>query len=77
MTITTSTRVALATAATVIASQAVGAILLTLLALLFAEQMPPLENLLWSGVGGLAGALGLMSLVISLFLAYRVVATLI
>ncbi len=46
----------------VIASQAVGAILLTLLAILFAEKMPPLENLLWSGIGGLAGALGLMAL---------------
>lgn len=46
----------------VIASQAVGAVLLTILAILFAEQIPPLGNLLWSGIGGLAGALGLMSL---------------
>jgi len=46
----------------VIASQAVGAVLLTLLAILFAEKMPPFESLLISGVGGLAGALGLMAL---------------
>jgi drug/metabolite transporter (DMT)-like permease len=52
----------------VIASQAVGALLLTLLAILFAEQVPPIENLLWGGVGGLAGALGLMAL-------YRALAT--
>lgn len=46
----------------VIASQAVGAVLLTILAILFAEQIPSLESLLWSGLGGLAGAFGLVSL---------------
>jgi drug/metabolite transporter (DMT)-like permease len=46
----------------VIASQFIGALLLTLLAILFAEQMPPLDHFVLASVGGVAGAIGLMAL---------------
>jgi drug/metabolite transporter (DMT)-like permease len=51
-----------------IASQLVGVVLLILLALAFREQIPPLEHLLWGGLGGIFGALGLLTL-------YRALAT--
>jgi drug/metabolite transporter (DMT)-like permease len=46
----------------VIASQAVGGTMLMGLALLFGESVPPLADLLWGGLGGLAGAVGLLAL---------------
>ena len=46
----------------VIASQAVGALFLAGLALALGETVPPLGDLLWGGVGGLAGAVGLLAL---------------
>jgi drug/metabolite transporter (DMT)-like permease len=52
----------------IISSQLVGVGLLIGLAVIFKEVLPPLEQLLLGGVGGLAGALGLVAL-------YRALAT--
>jgi drug/metabolite transporter (DMT)-like permease len=46
----------------VLLSQLVGLGLLTVLALLLAEPVPALANLLWAGVAGLAGTVGLVAL---------------
>jgi drug/metabolite transporter (DMT)-like permease len=52
----------------VIASQVVGGVLLTGLALVFGERVPSLGHLLWGSAAGLAGAVGLLAL-------YRALAT--
>jgi drug/metabolite transporter (DMT)-like permease len=46
----------------VIVSQAVGLVLLTTLALLLAEPIPAVSDLLWGAVGGLAGGVGVVAL---------------
>jgi drug/metabolite transporter (DMT)-like permease len=46
----------------VIASQIVGALLLIGLALAFSEKIPPPGHMLWGGVAGLCGGLGLVAL---------------
>ena len=46
----------------VILSQIVGLVLLILLALLLAEPVPVLSDVLWAAVAGLAGAIGLVAL---------------
>lgn len=52
----------------IITSQIIGVILLIGLALAFGEAMPPRDHLLLGGVGGVAGAIGLIAL-------YRALAT--
>ncbi len=52
----------------IITSQIIGVILLIGLALAFSEVMPPPDHLLFGGVGGVAGAIGLIAL-------YRALAT--
>lgn len=52
----------------IIASQVVGVILLLGLAFLFGEKFPPIDQLVWGAIGGMAGALGLVCL-------YRALAT--
>ena len=46
----------------VIFSQIIGMVFLFILALLFLEPIPSSTNLLWGGIAGLAGALGLLAL---------------
>src|SRR5262249_23617584 len=46
----------------VIGSQLVGATAVLILALAIGEAMPPLSNMVWCGVPGLAGAAGLLAL---------------
>ena len=46
----------------VIVSQLVGLVLLTSLALLLAEQVPTLTDVVWAGIAGLGGAVGLVAL---------------
>jgi len=45
----------------VLASQLVGVVMLTGLALAFGEQVPPQAHLLWGALGGLVGTLGLVA----------------
>jgi drug/metabolite transporter (DMT)-like permease len=46
----------------VILSQFIGAILLVILAILFAEKIPSIEDLILGGMAGLSGAVGLVAL---------------
>ncbi len=46
----------------VVASQAIGALFMAGLALALGERVPPLQDLLWGGFGGMAGAIGLVAL---------------
>ena len=46
----------------IVLSQVVGVTLLTLLALLWREPLPPARHLLMGGLGGIAGAIGLVAL---------------
>src|SRR5450432_770417 len=45
----------------VFAAYAIGAILLSVLALLWREPFPSLSDLLWAGLAGIAGTIGLIS----------------
>jgi drug/metabolite transporter (DMT)-like permease len=45
----------------VIASQVVGVVMLIALALAFGEALPPIEHLVWGGLGGTAGSIGLIA----------------
>ena len=46
----------------VIVAQLVGLVLLTIVALLLAEPFPTLTDIVWAGIAGLGGAVGLVSL---------------
>lgn len=48
--------------AVVILGDVVGGLLLSTLAMAFGEPLPPMEELLWGAVAGLAGAVGLLAL---------------
>lgn len=52
----------------VIAAQAVGMVLITTLAIITGEPVPPLQSWLWAGIAGIGGGVGLMPL-------YRALAT--